>query len=84
MATIARVNRLFCPLCGQRIHVWHTSQFDQTESEALVVTTRWVAGVAHLGVAHGPAGEPDSTLGEHMSHYCSGVDQPDEVALREA
>ena len=82
MATIARLNRLFCPLCGQRIHVWHTSQFDQTDADALVVTTRWVGGVAQLGVAHVHAGQPE-LIGENMSHYCNGVDQPHELAMRE-
>ena len=77
MTTMARLNQLFCPLCGQRIHVWHTSQFDQTDSVALVVTTRWAGGVAQLGVAYVQDGEPES-LGEHMVHYCNGVDQSEE------
>jgi hypothetical protein len=70
-----------CPLCGQRIHVWHTCQFDQAQADALVVTTRLVGGVAHLGVARVHAGDPE-LLGEQMSHYCNGVEQPDALAER--
>jgi hypothetical protein len=81
MTTVARLNRLFCPLCGERIRVWHTSQFHQTESDAIVVTTRWAAGVAQLGVAHEHDGEPEP-YGDGMSHYCKGVDQSDELVMQ--
>jgi hypothetical protein len=74
MTVIASLNRLYCPLCGQRIHVWHTSQFDQSASDTLVVITRWVGGVAQLGVAHVHQGEPEA-LSAGMSHFCSGVER---------